>query len=164
MSLMGPLAQAEIYRWVDSSGNTIYSDQPHKNAEEVKLPDITSYRSEPVKNSPTTTEPTAKAERYTTFKITEPANESTIRDNTGKVVVSLEVVPKLHKGDQVVFDVDGQVFKQRATRQTFTDVPRGTHILKVHIIDAQGKAVSPVATSQFYVKRASILNRSNPSN
>lgn len=165
MSLIATAAHAEIYRWVDSSGNTIYSDQPHKNAETVKLPDITSYTSEPVKNTATTpSEPAAKAERYTTFKINEPANESTVRENSGRVVVSLDVAPAIYNGDLVVFDIDGQIFKQAVTRQVFTDMPRGTHVLKVHIINAQGEAVTPIVSSQFYLKRASILNRPNPTN
>lgn len=165
LMLFTQFVYAEIYRWVDEAGNTQYSDQPHKNAEEVTLPGITSYTSTPVKSTTTTNnEPVVKPERYKSFKISEPANESTIRENSGSVVVSIAIEPSLYRGDTVIYDIDGQVFKLKSTSHGFTDMARGTHVLKVHIVNSQGEPVTPVISSQFYLKRASVLNRKKNTN
>lgn len=165
LMLITQFAYAEIFRWVDEAGNTQYSDQPHKNAEEVKLPGLTSYKSPPINSSTSTsTDPAVKPDKYTSFKISEPANESTVRENSGSVAVSIAVEPSLSNDDTIIYDIDGQIFKQKSTSYGFTGMSRGTHVLKVHIVNSQGKPVTPIISSQFYLKRASVLNRKKNAN
>lgn len=159
-ALYGQAVHAEIYRSVDENGKITYSDMPTQNAEEVQLPGLTIYSSSPVKNTiKTDSKPVEKTERYTTFKINEPGDDGTIRENSGRVAVNLQLDPELYNGDVIVYDMDGQIYKQRTTNLILTEMDRGTHILKVHIIDAQGKKVSPVITSQFHLLRVSVLFR-----
>lgn len=159
--LFSQTSLAEIYRWVDEAGNTIYSDKRHKDAEKVELPGISSYASKPVSKTANNNQNNAEEQaRYSQFKISEPGNDATVRDNAGRVVVLLELTPALLKGDTVVFDIDGKTYKQKVPQILFSGIDRGTHILKAYIIDGQGKAVTPVVSSQFHMKRASILNRS----
>ena len=159
--LFSQASLAEIYRWVDEAGNTIYSDKPHKDAEKVELPGISSYASKPVSKTANNNQNNAGEEqaRYSVFKISQPANDATVRENSGRVVVLLELSPALLDGDTVVFDIDGKIFKQKVPQILFSNVDRGAHILKAYITDTQGKTVTPVVTSQFHMKRASILNR-----
>ncbi len=46
--LVAPLAQAEVYRWVDEDGTVHYSDEPHEGgdkAEQVDVPEVNSAES-----------------------------------------------------------------------------------------------------------------------
>ncbi len=155
--------QAEIYRWTDESGNVIYSDQPQKGAEEVHLPGLTSYSSPAIKESQSNTSDNDNngAQKYTSFKINNPVNDATIRDNTGRVEVNIDVTPALKEGDLIVFDLDGQIFKASGPNYAFTNVDRGTHTLKSYIVGEDGKTLSAVATTQFHMKKASVVKKAN---
>jgi len=155
--------QAEIYRSTDESGNVTYSDQPKEGAEEVSLPGITSFSSPAIKESSSSTIDNNKddAEKYTSFKINNPANDATIRDNTGRVEVNIDVTPALQAGDLIVFDLDGQIFKSDGVNYAFTNVDRGTHTLKAYVTGSNGQTLSAVASTQFHMKKA-IIKKKQP--
>jgi len=158
--LFSMAAHAEIYRWKDSAGNVIYSDQPRKGAEEVILPGLSSYKSPAIKASSNkkAADDDQNPEKYKSLKINNPVNDATIRDNTGRVVVNIATSPALKEGDVIVFDLDGQIFKSEGLNYAFTNVDRGTHTLKVYVENEKGNVLSPVASSQFHMKKASSLN------
>ncbi len=157
-------ATGEIYRWTDENGEVIYSDQPRQGAETVKLPGITSYRgpSTPKSSRPVTSNDKGKASynRYKTFNIASPVNDSTIRENSGRVDVSLVLDPPMFEGDSVVYELSGQRFKVVGSSHSLSNVDRGTHTLKAHIVDSKGQQVSPVVSTTFHLKRISTLNKS----
>lgn len=156
------VVDAEIYRWTDESGTVIYSDQPRQGAEAVKLPGVTSYTGPQL---PTTTRSADTAQeqqefnQYSLFKISSPANDATIRENTGRVDVTLNIEPALKQGHKVVYELSGQQFRVEGTSHTFNNVDRGTHTLKAFIADAEGKPLTPVETTTFHLKRISILTK-----
>jgi hypothetical protein len=156
-------AYAEIYRWTDESGNVVYSDQPRQGAEAVKLPGITSYRGPAVPTSTRQGDNTQQEQqeftKYSSFAISSPANDATIRENSGRLDVILSLTPDLEEGDSVVYELGGNQFKVKGTSHTFTNVDRGTHTLKASIVDAQGKAVTPVVSTTFHMKRISTLTK-----
>jgi hypothetical protein len=154
---------AEIYRWTDETGTVIYSDQPRQGAEAVKLPGITSYSGPSVPK--TTRQADSKPEeqeeftKYSSFEISSPADDATVRENTGRVEVTLSLTPALEKGDSVVYELDGAQFKVEGVAHAFTNVDRGTHTLKAFIVNAKGQAVTSVVSTTFHLKRTSILNQ-----
>ena len=155
-------AHAEIYRWIDEAGNVIYSDQPRQGAETVKLPGMTTFSGPPVPTNSRQVDSTQDQDeltKYTSIKFRNPVNDTTIRENSGRVEVSLSLTPGLGKDHSVVYDLDGQLFKIQGVSYTFTNVGRGTHTLKAHVVDAKGKKVSPVASTTFHLKRISVLNK-----
>ncbi len=156
-------AYAEIYRWTDEAGTVIYSDQPRQGAETVDLPGITSYRSPAIPTESAAADSTQdfdeESASYEAFAISSPANDATIRDNSGRVEVSLSLTPALQEGHSVVYELDGEQFKVEGVSHALTNVDRGTHTLKAHIVDSQGKAVTAVAKTTFHLKRISILRK-----
>lgn len=154
-------AQAEIYRWTDESGTVIYSDNPQKGAEEVHLPGLSSYSSPAIKASGDSTVDDNKADsqKYTSLKINNPVNDATIRDNTGRVEVNIDVTPALKEGHLIVFDLDGQIFKSDGLNYAFTNVDRGTHTLKAYVTGPNGQTLSAVASTQFHMKKTSVIKQ-----
>jgi hypothetical protein len=151
---------AEIYRTTDETGAVIYSDQPQQGAEVVKLPGVTTFSgsSIPTNNRQADrTQDQGEFTKYTSFEISTPANDATIRENSGRVEVSLSVAPELDEADSIVYEMNGKKFKVKGTSHVFDNVDRGTHTLKAHIVDDKGRVVSPVASTTFHLKRISTL-------
>jgi len=150
-------AQAEIYRWVDEqTGAVVYSDQPGKNAKPVKIRGSSHYDSRAVAQSQVPKEQNTPP-LYSSLTIITPTNDSTVRDNTGNVPVSLGLSPTLQKGHSVVLTFDGADIPLPSTRFIIKDVERGTHKLIAKVMDKDGKVLISSKVSQFHMKRHSAL-------
>ena len=78
-------ASAAVYRWVDEDGNTIYSDTPHPDGEEIHQPPVQTYKAQKI--PPKAAAPVvAKPAKYEAVEIVTPLADESIRDNTGEVV------------------------------------------------------------------------------
>ena len=151
---------AEVYKWADPQGNVIYSDKPHPGAEEIKLPETQAYP------APQTASPTIKPEQqsfpgYEKIEIATPANDETIRDNTGNINVSIKLEPELQVdlGHKLVLYVDGVKLPQELTSTLFqfTNLDRGTHTIHAAVVDSAGKELVSSKPSTFHLKRFSSL-------
>ena len=151
---------AEVYKWVDPQGNVIYSDKPHSDAEQIKLPETQ------VHPAPQTVSPTIKPEQqpfpgYEKIEIATPANDETIRDNTGNINVSIKLEPELQVdlGHKLVLYVDGVKLPQELTSTLFqfTNLDRGTHTIHAAVVDSAGKELVGSKPSTFHLKRFSSL-------
>jgi hypothetical protein len=95
---------------------------------------------------------------YASVAIVQPANEETVHDNQGNVVVQVAVSPTLAPGDRIVLLLDGrQVSRQPGTTLALSGVERGTHTLQAQVV---GAGVAPLAASQlvtFHMWQASRL-------
>jgi len=154
--------QAEIYRTTDETGAVVYTDQPGEGAEVVKLPGVTTFTGSSIPTSSRQTDSTqdqGEFMKYTSLEISSPANDATIRDNSGRVEVSLSLAPELDEADSVVYEINGKKFKVKGTAHVLENVDRGTHTLKAHIENDKGNVVSPVAATTFHLKRISTLTK-----
>jgi hypothetical protein len=99
------------------------------------------------------------AEPYFLLKITEPEVGATVHDNEGKLVVGVVVAPPLNTaaGDQLTLLLDDEAIAQsQAPSFELSDVPRGTHTVRVEVHDGEGRALFTSAAVTFYMWRASI--------
>jgi len=150
-------AQAEIYRWVDEqTGAVVYSDQPGKNAKPVKIRGSSHYDSGAIAQSQVPKEEKTPP-LYSSLTIITPTNNSTVRDNTGNVPVSLGLSPTLQKGHSVVLNFDGADIPLPSTRFIIKDVDRGAHKLIARVVGKDGKVLISSKVSQFHMKRHSVL-------
>lgn len=155
------LAQAEIYRWVDENGKTVYSDRPREGAKRIDLPPLTTY--EPGKEQRSTSSGNGaaneKQEIYKSLSITRPANDHTFVDNTGTVAVDIAISPALRPTDEIVLQLDDASVSIQATGYTFENVFRGTHTLKASVVDRLGNTLITSSPVVFHVRRHSILQK-----
>jgi len=157
--------QAEIYRWVDDNGAVVYSDMPQKNAETVKLPGLDLYKgsSSTATESRSSTSKPAKVDKkkYSGLKITSPINEATIRDNAGKITISMQLTPKLKTGHEIIINLDGKDTKVPGLNHGFTGLDRGAHTISAKVIDASGQALITSEQITFQLIRQSLLSPAN---
>lgn len=163
-------AYAEIYRWVDSDGNVVYSDEPHADAETVDLPASTVYtpveETDSLKLSPdeeNTTELNSPEIPSYQLRIITPADDESIWVNNGNVSVTMIVEPDLdtERGDQILVELDGTQVgpAQSETSFQFNNLSRGTHTLAAMVVDSTGTVLTNSSSVTFHLHRTSILNK-----
>jgi uncharacterized protein DUF4124 len=157
-------AQAEVYRLVDKNGNVIFSDQPHPDAEKIKIDTVPSYTpvAIPEALSEEQQEGDADIPRYKVTILT-PANDETVRNNAGLVNINAKVTPPLDqdRNDQLTIKLDGQTLGEPSTSPNFTlsEVERGTHTVQVVVVDKDKKAIKSSKTITFHLQRIAVQRK-----
>jgi len=155
-------AQADkVYKWVDAQGNVLYTDQPRKGAQEIKIA-----------KQPPTPAPTALASvqrdraRYAAVTVAVPTNEDTIRDNAGDVKVAVDVVPPLRTdlGDRIKLSLDGGALETDVSSPevVLSGLDQGTHTLQAVVTDNNGRVLASSDPVEFFLKHWSIFNPRGP--
>jgi len=146
-----------LYKWVDRDGTTHFSDQPHPGAEAIVVQEIQTV---PPLEVPAAARPSPATEAYSydSVTFTSPANEETIRDNSGNVSVTVAVTPPLRPdfGHRLTVLMDGGLIGESESI-LLTNVDRGTHSLTATVVDGQGKVLAS-GSSTFHLQRHSVLN------
>ncbi|MFT5425363.1 MAG: hypothetical protein ACI9ZT_000287 [Gammaproteobacteria bacterium] len=156
---------AEVYRSLDDDGNVIYTDRPSPDAEEIKIDEVQTISPPAVKDFEYTPPEKSAKTNYTKVEISSPANDQVFTGGPGDVTVSVLILPTLNTalGDRVILYMDGK--KQADSTSTsfsFTNMDRGTHTVKVDVVDREGKALKSSAPVSFTINRTSILNPNRP--
>ncbi len=158
---------AELFKWRDAEGNLIYSDQPppgqtkeDSKLDKESLPDIISVPAvEPsnrVSNNTATDANNAPAEIYQTLTIIQPVHDTSVRENSGKVTISVRVEPDnfAERGHNLVIYMDNvEVSRGPQTTITLDNVDRGTHTIKASIINSRGQSIKETGITSFTLQR-----------
>jgi Domain of unknown function (DUF4124) len=159
---------ATVWKWVDKSGVTHYSDQPVPGAVQVDLLNVQTYDADeatiPAANRPTKTTAKAAAATYQSIQISSPVNEHTFTGTGGQVSVSVQVNPALQSGDSVHLTMDGQAVSTPnsvATSFALKDVSRGAHTLVASVLSRDGQTLIQSTTVTFFIQQTSVQNRQN---
>ncbi len=152
------LAQAEVYKRVKPDGTVEYSDKPLDGSELIKLPKSSGFRLPPVSGHvPRSSQPppaSAGKATYESVKIVYPNNDQAIRANTGNITVVVEIKPGLQKNHRIAWYLDGEQYDVTRTLQNeFKNIDRGTHTLKVEILDGAGKTLIASEPVTFHLQR-----------
>lgn len=152
-------ATAQMYKWVDENGNITYSDTPQiKDAQALRPPTLNTM-------------PTVKAEKkapeadteleqptiYTQFSITSPANDATVRDNSGNISISMSSKPALNtkQGHTISVSLGGKVIKDKlqSLSTSLSGIDRGTHTISASIKNAKGSTLYTSQTVTVHLHR-----------
>jgi hypothetical protein len=151
----------DVYRSVDSDGNVIFSDTPQPGAEKVEIKEPTivpAARPEPAVEAVEDT--TEEAVAYESVAIASPANEQTIRDNTGTIPVNVAVLPELQHGFghklQLLFDGTPAGPPGISTSFTLKGVARGAHTLQAMLFNENGVKIEQSELITFFLHQHSI--------
>lgn len=167
--LISPLLQAEIFKWVDDEGNVHFSDQNQKGSRPVELtpPTIIGTKavpsSQPQAATPQTEQKSAVV--YESVEIVKPTNDESLRlDGDGVVNVTIESSPGLADGNSYRLSLNGDVIENSiSTGQVpLKNLDRGSHTLKVEIIDKAGNSLISSEEIIFHVLRVANAPRPTP--
>jgi len=157
---MTGFTMAQVYRTVDKDGNVIFTDQATEGAEEVEIKELETIESlESASPAPNPVAVQKQAPQYSSLEITSPQNDLAIRDNTGNVTVSVVITPRLRSGHKLVLYLDGaEQSTGSATSFQLQNIDRGTHQLKVAVVDAAGQEQISSAAITFHLLRFATTN------
>lgn len=153
--LSSNLQAATVYKKVDKDGNIVFSDTPMEDAEELDVPPVPTLKLDTTpKFKPAKKEKTEDF-AYTSLAITSPVKDETFVNNQGTVTVSVQVAPKLRKGDQVQLLLNGvkRAGPSASTSFALSNLDRGSYSAEAQVIDAKGNVLISSATVPFHIKR-----------
>lgn len=167
---------AEVYRWVDDTGQIHYSDRPHEGAETVTLPHAQTFPAPraPQRRAappavPADASPAAAAGQsavdYRAVDIVAPKHQEVMWNTAGVVRVTVATEPALRRGHVLVIYLDDEVVARLtgSDRKTeLTQVYRGEHTLQAEVRDSGGAIVAGSVPVKFTVQQTSIQHPNNP--
>lgn len=156
--LLSVPALAQIYKYTDDKGNTVFTNQPPEGvaADEVKLPPANTVNIRTPEPPPplASDQQGERQQPYQTLAIGGIPDEEALRANNGTFVVTAQLEPLLQRGHRILFLLDGipQAAPSTATALQLNNVDRGTHVLTVEVL-ADNDQVIQRAEQQFTVQR-----------
>ena len=165
LTLYAGSALAEIYTYIDSQGNRVFTDQHRTGAKAVPLPPVNRLSLTPTPPRPSPATPKKpKAEpifHYQMVRILVPEPDATIRSTEGNLIVSVTSEPNLMPGHTYRLLLDGNPTATPATSPVFAlnNIDRGSHMLAVEILDKQGRIAERTANQPFHMVRISLAQK-----
>ncbi|UFH51765.1 DUF4124 domain-containing protein [Pseudomonas sp. KNUC1026] len=161
--LASSVSVAQIYKYTDANGNTVYTNQPPggSKAKEVNLPPLNSVSPspptaapEPEPAPPPASRPNAQSQAYSVLALADLPNEEALRANNGTFTVGVSLVPKLKPGHMLQLVLDGNPYGEpgNVPRLQVVNADRGEHNLAVRVI-AGDVMVQQSETVTFTVQR-----------
>jgi hypothetical protein len=164
LSLFLAAAQAaDVYRYSDPRTGVEFSDTPRPGAEKIVIPEArrvprAAAPRPPPDAPPPSDVPTGVAVAYSEVKIVDPADQDTVRDNAGNLLVRVTTSPALQTkyGHRLQLLLDGSA-AQTGTSTSFSlsGIDRGTHVLEARVIGVDGKPLAASSSVTFFLHRAS---------
>jgi hypothetical protein len=157
-------AAADVYTYVDSQGNRVFTDQAHPgNARRVEIPP-SNVSAQPRKHAVQKAHAPAKPApifRYQLLRILVPEPDATVRSMTGELIVSVSNDPTLQNGHTYRLLVDGQPYGQAGRSPVFPliNIDRGTHQLAVEILDETDRIVERTPNQPFHMLRITLAQK-----
>lgn len=142
-----------VYKTTNPDGSVTFTDRESVDSEKVKVKKAQTYKAPRSPSLPLATKKLSPSVSYT-LSIVQPGVDTNII-NTDTVSVSVALLPALKTayGHKIRYQLAEQTVLTQSTSHTFNNVYRGTHELKVAVVDKQGDPISPVAITRFHVKR-----------
>lgn len=163
-ALINSVQAGQIYKTVDENGNVVFTDQPQKGAEEIKLKPLPVVPSIPVNNTANTTSTTNNSLptndfQYRQIDIVFPDadEDSLIRSNNGKFTVIANLSPRLISTHRLQLLIDGNLQGSPRASNVFSlnNINRGEHQVQIEVLDASGAVIQRSPTKQVSIQRTS---------
>jgi hypothetical protein len=154
-------AISQVYKYIDESGNVIYSDTPpeeQKDLAPAELPDLIIQPAVKVQSRPAVNSSASKEATEIDVNIIQPANETTITPGQMSFTVAAEITRPLARGEIAVLMVNGQEFGRSNMGLSWTvdNLVRGEMAISVRIIDRENKQLAESNTLRVFVRRPTV--------
>ncbi|MNQ55827.1 hypothetical protein D3C85_699310 [compost metagenome] len=149
-------ALAQIYKYTDADGNTVFTNQPPDGAasEKVELPPTNAIPMQPPSTPASDSTGTELQAVYQVLELTDIPDEEALRANNGTFSVSVRLEPRLQPGHSLRLRLDGKPYGQAVNvpRLQLANVDRGDHSLAVDVLSGT-RLVQSSAPISFTVQR-----------
>ncbi|MBW0149346.1 DUF4124 domain-containing protein [Marinobacter arenosus] len=161
--LLAGTAGAEVYRNVDAYGNVTFSDEPSDGAEAIDVKPVTTVTLPKPQNVRESDKLREEVKRegsvYESVSFAYPENNQAFNSGSGDVQFEVRSTPGLQTGHKYEVTLDGQPVGQSTSGSvTVSNVFRGTHEARAHIVDENGVQVKTGPAISFTVHRPSVAN------
>jgi hypothetical protein len=157
----------EIYRWVDKDGIVHYADQPGSpDAKRVELVGLSIYEGgENGTGSGSGESEPPSGPFYQSLSIVQPAQDETFFGAGVTVPVIAQLEGELRPGHSLVFYLDGnRVTDTAGFTARLSGLDRGTHFLRVAVLDENGSTVIASPQVMIHMRQPSVNAPQSPQN
>lgn len=155
-------ASAQIYKYTDAKGNTVFTNQPPEGieAESVDLPPTNTVEMQAPQTPASTPEPAQTQAPYRTLRLTDIPTDEALRANNGTFSVGVQTEPSLAPNHRLRLVLDGRPYGEPRTAPPLplNQLDRGEHSLAVQVLRGE-RVVQQSDTQTFTVQR---VNTSSP--
>ena len=135
-------ASAQIYKYTDASGNTVYSDHAPDGvqAQPMELLPLNSVQPQaPSAPSSDTISRAPARNAYEVLELTGLPTEEALRANNGTFTVNVLIKPRLQASHQLRLVLDDEPYGQPSNVPILqlVNIDRGEHRLAVQVIDGE---------------------------
>lgn len=135
-------AAAQIYKYTDANGNTVYSDHSPDGvqAQTVDLPPLNSVEPQaPSTPTPNTDSNQPPRNVYEVLELGGLPTEEALRANNGTFTVNVQIKPRLQPPHQLRLVLDDQPYGQPSNVPILqlVNVDRGEHRLAVQVLNGE---------------------------
>ncbi len=157
-------AAEQVYKQVDEDGVPSFSDQAMPGAERVEIEEPVTFHDDVVQQAldrrqeeKEQLEEEARNVSYS-IQITDPADDSAIRDNAGNLTISVRISPNLVAGHTAELRMDGKKIRGLVGTGSvqLNNVDRGTHQFKARVLDEDGETLAESAMVAVSLLRYSV--------
>ncbi|MCO6059751.1 DUF4124 domain-containing protein [Pseudomonas sp. MOB-449] len=149
-------AAAQIYKYTDANGNTVFTNQPPDGAasEKIELPPTNAVQAQPPSAPASAADDAAQPATYQLLELTDIPDDESLRANNGTFSVGVKLEPRLQPGHQLRLRLDGQPYgtPSNVPRLQLTNIDRGEHSLAVDVL-AGTRVVQSSAAISFTIQR-----------
>ncbi|MET0028866.1 MAG: DUF4124 domain-containing protein [Candidatus Thiodiazotropha sp.] len=152
-----PLLARDVYKWVTSDGEVIYSENYQPGAERIRVRD--DQKKSALNTDQLEGQAAAEASGdYTDFEIVQPTNNETIRSADSSVSVGISLTPPLAEGHEIYLYVDGTKLKSaiKTTQLVLQNLVRGSHTLKAELQDGEGTVLRESPSISFNLRQEAL--------
>lgn len=159
-------ASAQIYKYTDANGNTVFTNQPPTNvdAQPVQLPPTNSVGPQaPATGDAGTGGDAGASSGYTILALSNLPNDEALRQNNGTFNVDVVVQPALAAEHQLQLVLDGKPYgtPTKDTTIGLDNIDRGEHTLAVQVLRGERVIQSSTPVS-FTLQRISTNSPARP--
>jgi hypothetical protein len=155
--------QAEIYKYTDENGKSVFSDRPPAQSQSGSVLEVEvgpTNLSNPPPNIPKPIKESSDPELSVTYSttITSPSEGTTVPMGPGDFVVAARLSPPMEAGEFALLEIDGAAIgePQKDNIWQLRNINRGEHQITIKRQTAAGKVLDVSASVAVYVLRPSI--------
>ena len=160
---ISPIQAGEIYKTVDEDGRVTYSDKPPRqhSGSKAELPPVNSMdKTEKPRASPKASVPASQTEQTIDYQLNlvSPERDAQVPPGQRDLVIRVDLNPPLAAGHRLVYYMDGQEITRGHNQQyRIEEIFRGSHQIRVTIVNQAGEVLRESDTRQVHVHRPSLL-------